>query len=90
MILAVLLLATAAHAATFIRANQLGYAINDGKVAIALSTAPMPAEFSLVAENNDGLVFFRGKTRPVAGGWGNFRIMRSWISPRCSRQGDLS
>jgi endoglucanase len=55
-----------------VRANQVGYPMNAGKVAIALSTAPLPAEFTLVAEANEGRVHFQGKTRPIAGAWGRF------------------
>jgi endoglucanase len=67
-----LLLTVPSRADTFIRANQLGYGINDGKLAIALSTVPLPEDFTLVAEKDAGLVLFRGKTRPVEGSWGRF------------------
>ena len=67
-----LLLATAARGDIFIRANQLGYATNAGKVAIALSKTPLPKDFTLVSATNDAPTIFRGQPRLLPGGWGQF------------------
>lgn len=68
-----LLAASAAAADLFIRANQLGYHVNEAKVALAFSREPLPAEFRLVAEGNEGLVFHLGKSRPIQDAtWGQF------------------
>ncbi len=68
-----LLAASAAAADIFIRANQLGYHVNEAKVALAFSHEPLPAEFRLVAERNEGLVFHLGKPRPIQDAtWGLF------------------
>ena len=57
----------------FIRANQVGYHLNEKKLGIAFSKTPLPAEFTLVAETNTGRVFFQGKTKPVTNAtWGQF------------------
>ena len=57
----------------FIRASQVGYHMSETKLAIAFSKAPLPADFTLVAESNEGSVFFLGKTKPVTNAaWGQF------------------
>ena len=57
----------------FIRANQVGYHMNEKKIAIAFSKGPLPAEFSLPSDQNEGLVFFQGKSKPINGvTWGQF------------------
>jgi len=63
-----------AHAGEiFIRASQVGYHMNEAKLAMAFSKAPLPADFALVAENNGKLVFLKSKTRPVTNAaWGQF------------------
>ena len=69
-----LLVLGGAHAdEIFIRANQVGYQMNEAKLAIAFSKAPLPPGFTLVAENNEGEVFFQGKTKSVTNAtWGQF------------------
>ncbi len=58
----------------FIRVNQVGYQVNEAKLAIAFSKAPLPPGFTLVAENNEGDVYFQGKTKPVTNAtWGQFK-----------------
>jgi hypothetical protein len=57
----------------FIRASQVGYHLNERKLALAFSKTPLPADFTLVAESNEGNVFFQGKTKPVTNAtWGQF------------------
>ncbi len=57
----------------FIRANQVGYAVKDVKVAVAFSRVPLPSTFELVAKNGDGRACFQGETRPVTNAvWGSF------------------
>ena len=57
----------------FIRTSQVGYHMNEAKVAIAFSKSPLPSDFTLVAESNEGNVFFTGKVRPVTNTvWGQF------------------
>lgn len=57
----------------FIRASQVAYGINEPKLAVAFSQAPLPAEFKVVSATNDGFVFFQGRTLPVTNAtWGQF------------------
>jgi hypothetical protein len=57
-----------------VRANQVGYHMNEAKLAIAFSKAPLPPSFTLMAENNEGDVFFQGKTKPITNAtWGQFK-----------------
>ena len=57
----------------FIRASQVGYHMNEKKLAIAFSKTPLPADFTLAAESNEGNVSFQGKTKPVTNAtWGQF------------------
>ncbi|HEX5223285.1 MAG TPA: glycoside hydrolase family 9 protein [Verrucomicrobiae bacterium] len=57
----------------FIRASQGGYWINESKVGVAFSKAPLSTDFTLVAESNEGKVFFQGKARPLTNAaWGQF------------------
>ena len=57
----------------FIRANQVGYHMNKAGVALAFSKSPLPPDFTLVAETNEAVVFFHGKTKPVTNAvWGQF------------------
>lgn len=68
-----LLPASAGAADIFIRANQVGYHVNEAKVALAFSDAPLPEEFRLVAERNEGLVFHQGRARRIRDSrWGQF------------------
>ncbi len=56
----------------FIRANQLGYHMNDSKITLAFSKAPLPEDFQVVSATNDALVFFSGKAKSLAEPWGQF------------------
>ncbi|NOS68940.1 MAG: glycoside hydrolase family 9 [Verrucomicrobia bacterium] len=57
----------------FIRASQVGWHMNEPKLAIAFSKAPLPDEFTLVSERDERLVFFHGKTKSVTNAtWGQF------------------
>ena len=57
-----------------IRANQVGYWINETKVGIAFSKSPLPEDFTLVSEQNEGNVFFTGKAKSITNAeWGQFK-----------------
>src|ERR1041385_7057844 len=57
----------------FMRANQVGYATQAPKLAIAFSKAPLPSAFTLFAEDDRGRVCFRGKASPITNAvWGQF------------------
>ena len=57
----------------FIRASQVGYHLNEAKVGLAFSKTPLPADFTLVAESNEGKVCFTGRVKPVTNAvWGQF------------------
>ncbi len=57
----------------FIRANQVGFHINEPKLAVAFSKAPLPEDFSIVSASNEGNVFFQGKLRVITNAtWGAF------------------
>ena len=57
----------------WIRANQLGYHLNENKVAIAFSKAALPAAFQVVTADAPLRIAFEGPTRPVsAATWGQF------------------
>lgn len=56
----------------FIRANQVGYNLDDAKVAIAFSRQPLPHTFELISVP-DGRVVFNGPAEPVTNAvWGRF------------------
>lgn len=47
--------------------------MNEGGVAVAFSKSPLPTEFQVVAEKNEGLVFFQGRARIITNAtWGQF------------------
>ena len=57
----------------FIRASQVGWHMNEPKLAIAFSKAPMPDAFTVVGESDERRVFFHGKTKLVTNAnWGQF------------------
>jgi endoglucanase len=62
---------TNAYAQTFIRINQIGYRLQDTKVAVALAGAPLPKTFAVVNAVTQQ-VDFNGETRTVPGKWGQF------------------
>ena len=51
--------------------NQLGFAPGDPKSAMIFSREPIPAEFRIVNASS-GVTVFGGKTKPIAGSWGEF------------------
>src|SRR5215207_6956362 len=57
----------------YVRVNQLGYRVDDAKVAVAFSSGALPGRFSVVGVE-DGRVAFEGEARRVAGGWGRFGV----------------
>ena len=73
LVLAALVIFPARGEEVFIRASQIGYHMNHAGTAIAFSKAPLPPDFALVAESDDGRVFFRGETKPITNAaWGQF------------------
>ena len=64
---------TAPAAEIFIRANQVGYASSEPKVALAFSTESLPERFEVVAADNETLIKFRGRGKAVTNAaWGAF------------------
>lgn len=56
----------------FIRANQIGYATETPKIAIAFSSTNLPKRFQVVDLENKGIAL-EGNTRPIEGpAWGKF------------------
>lgn len=54
----------------YIRANQIGYSPRDTKIALAFSTAELPAEFALSEGNR---IICHGKPREIDVAWGQFK-----------------
>ena len=72
-LLAALTLFRADAGEIFIRANQVGYNVRGGGVALAFSKSPLPTDFTLVAETNDSLVVYHGPARLITNSaWGQF------------------
>ena len=65
-----LTLSSIAAAQPHIRLNQLGFAPNAIKSALALSHDPLPSEFRVVTAG--GAVVFKGQLNPITGSWGGF------------------
>ena len=59
------------EAKLYVRVNQLGYRVEDAKVAVAFSSGALPVRFSVVGVE-DRRVAFEGEVRRVAGRWGQF------------------
>jgi len=67
-----LLCAFPLRAEVFLRANQVGYGVQDTKVAVAFSGSPLPATFAVI-EADKGEPVFEGKTVLLTGQrWGRF------------------
>jgi hypothetical protein len=67
-----LLLASPARGEVFIRANQVGYATQDTKIALAFSRSALPGDFTVI-DAESGHRVFTGKARPLPGErWGAF------------------
>jgi hypothetical protein len=60
-----------AQSGLYIRVNQLGFRPHDIKIAVAFGREPLPAEFRIL-DSNSRIVVFTGRTKPVAGKWGEF------------------
>ncbi len=57
----------------FIRASQTGFSMNEPKLAVAFSKAPLPPDFTLVNDGDGRLVSFQGKTKIITNvTWGQF------------------
>ena len=65
-----LTLSSIAAAQPHIRLNQLGFAPNAIKSALALSHDPLPSESRVVTAG--GAVVFKGQLNPITGSWGEF------------------
>ncbi len=61
-----------AGAQIHVRVNQLGFAPNAPKSAIAFSATPLPTEFRIINTTSNTVVF-KGQLRPVPGAWGEFK-----------------
>jgi endoglucanase len=60
------------RAEVFVRANQVGYALKDPKIAVAFSQAALPEGFAVI-EADSGAAVFEGKTTLLTGQrWGTF------------------
>jgi endoglucanase len=62
---------TVASAETFIRVNQLGYAADDSKIAIAFSDKTLPDDFSIYTSDHQRILL-PFKTEPIQGDWGKW------------------
>lgn len=62
---------TDAQSELYIRVNEVGFRPDDVKTAVAFGRDALPAEFRIVNAAS-GLVAFTGKTKTVAGRWGEF------------------
>jgi endoglucanase len=60
-----------AEGQVFVRINQLGYRLDDAKIAVALGRTPLPQRFTLV-DASTNQVSFVGTARPLSGKWGQF------------------
>ena len=60
-----------AQSGLHIRINLLGFGPHDIKIAVAFGREPLPAEFQIL-DTNTQTVVFTGRTRSVAGKWGEF------------------
>ena len=63
--------AAAADLPTVIRINQVGYDVTDAKTAVAMAGAPTAETFTVV-DANTRQAAFKGRSRPLAGRWGQF------------------
>lgn len=63
--------AAKADSGSFIRLNQLGFRPGDIKTAVVFGREALPAEFRIL-NTSTGAVVFTGRTKPVAGHWGEF------------------
>ncbi len=75
----------------FIRASQVGFHINETKLAVAFSKTPLPEDFRLVGATNEGHVFFQGKTKPVTNAtWGQFTNHAELDFSSCYKPGNYA
>jgi hypothetical protein len=65
------LAASAAHADTFVRVNQLGYKPSDVKVAIALTTSDVPVKFQVI-DASTSKPAYEGASKILDEKWGQF------------------
>ena len=87
LIFGLLWLASPLRAEVFLRANQVGFAEHDLKVAVALSGSALPDTFSVI-DVHTGASVFDGKTLPLAGErWGKFDQLADLDFTTVSKQG---
>ena len=60
-----------AQSLLYIRINEIGFRPHEIKTAVAFGREPLPSEFR-VLNARSGKVVFTGKSKPVAGRWGEF------------------
>jgi hypothetical protein len=60
-----------AQSGFFIRLNAIGFRPHDIKTAVAFAREPLPTEFRILNAGT-GAVVFTGRTKPIAGRWGEF------------------
>lgn len=56
---------------SYVRVNQVGYMPASKKLAMAFSRGKLPDKFEVIDAKTQAVVF-EGKSRPLAGGWGEF------------------
>jgi endoglucanase len=73
----------------FIRTSQIGYRLNEPKLAVAFSRNPLPATFTLVSARDERLVFFQGKITTITNAtWGQFTNHAELNFSACHTPGD--
>jgi endoglucanase len=65
-LIGLLLIPTSLRGEIYLRANQVGYATRDPKIAIAFAGPPLPDVFAVI-DAESGASVFAGKTRPLSG-----------------------
>ena len=71
----------------FLRANQVGYAPRDTKIALVFSHVAFPQCFS-VADADSGKAIFNGRTKPLTGAvWGQWTNHAELDFTRCKKPG---
>lgn len=86
---AALIAQAAAADEIYLRANQVGYHLNEPKLAIAFSTAPIPNGFTLVSTKDEKLVVLQGRAATITNApWGKFTHQAELDFSGCHTPGD--
>jgi hypothetical protein len=75
-------------AQTFIRVNQVGFAVGDVKIAIAFSRDSLPSSFQIKSAATNAVVF-TGPAKAVAGAWGQFKYHADLDFSHFKKQGQF-